>query len=105
MKLTTRLRSVPDNPAPAAPPPVDPRQELAATIERRNAIQREIDATKKALDELQFNGVARKAVDVAREAVKEAEENATAFVVAKMMGRTGGPPTSVKEARAALHEA
>jgi hypothetical protein len=102
----SRLRSVKEPP----PPPLESEERLAlaAAIERRNLVQRELDATVKALDELQesrFAGGARKAVEAAREAVEAAKTNAAAFVTATILGTAAEPPMSVKEARAALQEA
>jgi hypothetical protein len=102
----TKLRAVKEPP----PPPLESgeRLALAAAIEHRNAVQRELDATLRALDELQesrFAGGARKAVEAAREAVETAKANAAAFVTATILGTAGEPPMTVKEARAALEEA
>jgi hypothetical protein len=96
-------------PLPATSPlQSEERRALAAEIERRNNIQRELDATNKALAELhevRCAGSAHRAVEAASEAVEAAKANAAAYMAAKIGGTAGEPPTSVKDARAALQEA
>jgi hypothetical protein len=95
-----------------SPPPAifksEERQALATAIEGRNLAQKELDATNKALSEMQevrFAGTAHRAVKAAREAVEAAKANAAVYITAKIAGSAGEPPMSVKDARAALQEA
>jgi phage host-nuclease inhibitor protein Gam len=97
------------SPPPSAPQPkIDERQALATAIATRNHIQRELDATTKALSELQakrHTGAATKAVEAAKAGVETAKANAAAFLTANLQWTAGEPPLSVKDARAALQEA
>src|ERR1700722_10741108 len=101
--------SLPTPPAPSSPQlKSDERQMLATAIGARNHIQRELDATTKALADLQtkrLGGAAAKAVEGAKAAVETAKANAAAFASAAVLGTAGEPPVSVKDARAALQEA
>jgi hypothetical protein len=74
------------------------RQALAAAIERRNLVQRELDATSRALSEIQ-----EKRRDVRR--AVDAKANAVTFLTATINGTAGEAPMSGKDARAALQEA
>jgi hypothetical protein len=84
------------------------RLALATAIGTRNNLQRELDATIKALADLQtkrLGGAAAKAVEMAKAAVETAKANAAEFASAAILGTVGEPPMSVKDARAALQEA
>jgi hypothetical protein len=82
------------------------RQALSAAIDRRNLVQRELDATNKALAEMsEKRAGARRAVADAKQAVEDAKANAAAYLTATINGTAGDPPMSVKDARAALQEA
>jgi hypothetical protein len=82
------------------------RQALAAAIERRNLVQRELDATSRALSEIQEKRRdVRRAVDAAKQAVEDAKANAVTFLTATINGTAGEAPMSGKDARAALQEA
>lgn len=104
-----KLRIATAKGAPPDGPQLEVRRDLAAAIERRNVAQRQLDETRKALahlDEVRFSGnSARKAVDLARQRLEEAKENAARYLAAKIGGTAGDPPQSVREARAALQEA
>jgi hypothetical protein len=111
--LKPRAATKATQPASSLPPSapqlkIDERQALATAIATRNHIQRELDATTKALAELQakrFGGAAAKAVEAAKAAVETAKASAAAFASAAVLGTAGEPPLSVKDARAALQEA
>jgi hypothetical protein len=82
------------------------RQALAVAIDRRNLVQRELDATNKALAEMQDKRRdARRAVETAKSAVEDAKAAAATFLTATINGTAGDAPMSVKNARAALLEA
>jgi hypothetical protein len=99
------VRRASKNP-PAAIFESDERAALAAAIDRRNILQRELDATNKALAEVSGKRTdARRAVEAAKQAVEDAKANAVAFLTATISGTAGAAPTSIKDARAALQEA
>jgi hypothetical protein len=91
------------------PPPPRPRSEqreaLAAAIERRNDLTRELDAVKTALENARAGSRAAKdAIPAARAAVERAKVDGVTHLTAVAMGTAGEPPLSVKDARASLQE-
>jgi chromosome segregation ATPase len=94
-------------PGKAAPPPRSPEREaLAAAIERRNNAVRGLDATQKALSDMQTRRTdARAAVDKAKADVETAKTETAAHLTATALGQVVDAPLTIKEARGGLQEA
>jgi chromosome segregation ATPase len=90
-------------PGKTAPPRSPEREALAAAIERHNNAVRNLDVTKRALDEARGRSLAE-AVTKARADVETAKVNAAAHMTETLLGKAADAPVSIKEARRALQE-
>lgn len=105
------LRAV--NGRPENKPPQSPeRIALAEAIKKHAHAVRSFDATEKAIEDARARtylhrgeNSAEARVERAKAAVETAKANAVSYLTEQMLGTAGGPPMSVKDARAALVDA